>query len=178
MKATRELITAFRNVANKIEQSTGEVVKHIFWDWNEPERCTMGLVARELGVTPEQIKRSGIVGYWFMGLEKHLTKPTRQLKDPLAIKARELLYTIFDEILFTQGLEPEDIKTIEFCGGEVLDTEDEYGIHNDIEESTEKVAMATVAWLRDKANLLEHELEHKQEHQRDLEHLECFVKEV
>lgn len=160
MKSNQKLIDTLRTVADAIESNEywdEQDQKDVFWDWNDPKRCNMGLVARELGVKEEEIKNAHIYGFWYMSYRYHLKS-----KLPLSSPKRMALTKIFNT-LFSNGLEPQDIKTIEFCGGEVTDEEkDEFGNWYD---NTEEVAENTVAWMRDKANLLEHKLLENQQNE-------------
>jgi hypothetical protein len=150
MKPNQTLINALRTVAGAIEDGQywdEQEQDYVPWDWDVSCRCNVGLLLRELGANEDQIQRSGVTGFWFKAVER-VNTPFLSFKTP------NLDYIL--SVLQRYGVEPSDIEEIEFCGGQVeaIRPSDSEGNTDNSREVAKKAAQ----WMRDKANLLEHQL--------------------
>lgn len=149
MIPNKKLIQALRTVADAIENNDFYDKNEDFyttWDWNNPHQCNCGLLARELGVTINDILENVTYGYWSSSLEKALDEQDLNIKQCSSTNIP--LNKVFDT-LFQNGIQPQDIREIEFCSGAIS-----------LDENEDR--LITCNYFRDQANLLEHQLNSKE----------------
>lgn len=140
MKVSKELIKAFRSVANKIEFDSQ-------WDWNNSCNCNCGLLAQELGLS--KIELSGCMeGTW-----------TKTYQEPVCSETGHQFLHI-KQFLRDRGIEYADILAIETIGfKDSLKYEfEKTGCMSNIEVNACVNKQVVSKWFRDKANEMERQL--------------------
>ena len=133
MKPTLELVHSLEAVGKSIKEGIfidPQTKEKDFYSWDQPTNCNAGLLARQLGISKEEIKKYKIKN-WYSDLKNMENNP--------------IFYHLIDK-----GIYIDDIWSIEYCDGILLGI-----LHNeDSIRYEEKVCELSSSWFKNKASNL------------------------